>query len=124
MSNRTAVFTGLLLTGDMVEIRLPVRRIVCPRCDGKGTHVNPDIDGHGISPEEFAEDPGFEEAYFSGRYDIRCEECDGRNVVDSIDQEEAEKTPAGRKALRRYWRYEDARAADRAESAWELRWCV
>ena len=48
------------------EIELPVKMAVCPRCDGKGTHVNPAIDGHGISPEEFRDDPEFGEAYFRG----------------------------------------------------------
>lgn len=54
---------------------------VCRRCDGEGKHVNPSIDGNGISPEEFAEDPDFEEAYFSGQYDVQCEECRGEKVI-------------------------------------------
>lgn len=54
---------------------------VCPTCEGYGTHVNPSIDAHGIGREEFDEDPDFEEAYFSGAYDVTCGECSGQRVV-------------------------------------------
>jgi len=54
---------------------------VCPTCDGNGTHVNPSIDSEGISAEQFYEDPDFEEAYFSGVYDVACAECGGQRVV-------------------------------------------
>ena len=54
---------------------------VCPTCDGNGTHVNPSIDSEGISAEQFYEDPDFEEAYFSGAYDVACAECGGQRVV-------------------------------------------
>jgi hypothetical protein len=53
---------------------------VCSTCRGTGTTVNPSIDGNGISPEQFAEDPEFEEAYFAGRYDIVCPDCNGMRV--------------------------------------------
>jgi RecJ-like exonuclease len=72
---------------DGAEEYLTVRamRIVCPCCDGTGRHVNPAIDGHGLSSDELDEDPDFREAYFSGAYDVVCEECHGRNVVEVID---------------------------------------
>ena len=60
-------------------------KIVCPTCRGEGSHVNPAIDSHGISSEEFAEDPDFEAAYFGGLYDVTCHECEGKNVVDDVD---------------------------------------
>jgi hypothetical protein len=69
------------------EVTLRCKFEVCHRCRGTGTHVNPAVDGHGISPEEFAEDPDFEEAYFSGVYDVRCEECNGDRVVPVPDPE-------------------------------------
>ncbi len=69
---------------------LPHRFEVCPCCEGKGSRVNPAVDGHGISPEEFAEDPDFEEAYFSGRYDITCDECQGLRVVMVPDEQRAD----------------------------------
>ena len=58
-----------------------VRFEVCPLCDGKGKHVNPSIDAHGISREEFDEDPDFRESYFRGDYDQRCNLCGGEKVV-------------------------------------------
>jgi len=58
---------------------------VCETCDGKGTHVNPSIDAHGISREEFDEDPDFRDDYFLGRYDVPCNECGGQRVVPVID---------------------------------------
>lgn len=72
--------------GDEFEIEVPVKFEVCPTCNGKGKHVNPSIDAHGITGEEFAEDPDFAEDYFRGRYDVTCYECGGRNVVPEIDE--------------------------------------
>ena len=69
------------------EICFPIKFEVCYSCGGKGTHVNRAIDSHGISAEEFAEDPDFEEAYFSGIYDVQCEDCHGRNVMPHVDEE-------------------------------------
>jgi hypothetical protein len=54
---------------------------VCPRCEGRGKHVNPAIDGHGLSAEDFDQDPDFREDYFSGVYDVPCYECKGDRVV-------------------------------------------
>lgn len=66
--------------------RMPRKAEVCQGCRGTGTHVNRAVDGHGISPAEFAEDPDFEEAYFSGVYDVRCDTCAGENVVWVADE--------------------------------------
>lgn len=70
------------------EVTIRTHKEVCPRCRGEGTHVNPAVDGHGISPEQFHDDPDFEEAYFSGVYDVTCEECGGKNVVDVPDEDD------------------------------------
>ena len=64
---------------------LPTKKIVCPTCEGKGTHVNRAIDGNGLDPE-LADDPDFMEDYLSGVYDVPCYECGGQNVVDVIDE--------------------------------------
>ena len=61
-----------------------VRMEVCSTCDGRGQYVNPSIDSHGISREEFDEDPEFAEQYWgyrSGMYDVTCGECRGQKVV-------------------------------------------
>lgn len=57
--------------------KIRLRWKVCETCDGRGTHVNPSIDAHGISSEDFDEDPDFREEYMSGMYDVPCYECSG-----------------------------------------------
>ena len=60
---------------------IDIRFDVCPLCDGRGKVVNPSIDAHGLSREDFDEDPDFEESYFRGDYDIPCTLCRGEKVV-------------------------------------------
>ena len=67
--------------GDELPAEIPGRFEVCGICDGKGSHVNPSIDAHGLGPDDFAEDPDFADAYFSGAYDQTCNECRGKRVV-------------------------------------------
>ena len=62
----------------------PVNFGVCPLCEGRGSHVNPSIDAHGISAEELYDDLEFAEDYFSGIYDVSCYECKGLRVVPEI----------------------------------------
>ncbi len=66
--------------GIFEEVQIPTKFEVCSRCRGKGTHVNPAVDGNGIGQEEFDEDPDFQEAYFSGVYDVTCQKCEGERV--------------------------------------------
>lgn len=99
------------------ELTLPAKFEVCSICRGKGTVVNPNIDRHGISPEEFAEDPDFEEAYFSGAYDQSCGWCGGRRVEAVPDP----KSDEDKATLKRYndrlaqlaqWEAEEQRARE------------
>ena len=69
-----------------VLVELPIKYEVCGTCEGTARYVNPNIDRHGLSAEDFAEDPGFEEAYFSGAYDVVCQHCKGERVVIAIDE--------------------------------------
>lgn len=55
--------------------------IVCPRCRGNGEIVNPEVDGNGISAEQFDDDLDFRENYFSGVYDVACPCCNGLRVT-------------------------------------------
>jgi len=71
----------------MAERELPTKWEVCPVCQGRGTHVNPDIDAHGLTAEELREDPDFAEDYFAGAYDITCNRCRGRTTVAVVDRE-------------------------------------
>lgn len=54
---------------------------ICPACCGNGHCVNPNIDAHGLTAEDFAEDPDFAEDYFSGAYDQPCAACKGSGKV-------------------------------------------
>jgi len=69
------------------EVTVKIVWEVCPTCDGRGSHVNPSIDSHGISAEEFADDPDFAESYFAGHYDVPCYECSGERVIAALDRE-------------------------------------
>jgi hypothetical protein len=87
-----------LKVGDEIEVEetveLPGKYEVCGRCQGKGTHTNPSIDGHGISQEEWFGpdwDDESREDYLSGAYDVSCHECDGRRVVLVLDEDACDK---------------------------------
>ena len=73
-------------TEDEIVHELPSKYEVCPRCHGKGSHVNPNVDGHGLTWEDFDQDPDFKEAYFSGVYDVACYECKGKRVIEVPDE--------------------------------------
>ena len=73
--------------GEEVEEWVPFEFQVCGTCQGRGKHVNPSIDCDGLTAEDFAEDPDFEEAYFRGDYDITCTVCNGKRVVPVPDLE-------------------------------------
>ena len=61
------------------RFEVPARFEVCSTCKGKGSHVNPSIDSHGITGDEWDE-WGYEEqdAYMNGAYDVTCNECNGK----------------------------------------------
>jgi len=77
----TCVEEGALPEGHDGCFDVPTRFEVCGTCEGRGKHVDPAIDAGGLTPEDFDADPGFADAYFAGRYDIACVECDGLRVV-------------------------------------------
>lgn len=73
-------------------VHIPAKYEVCPTCEGKGKHVHPGVDSHGLTAEDFAEDPDLVENYISGMYDVPCAECRGERVVPVVDETRA--TPA------------------------------
>jgi hypothetical protein len=81
------------------EIEVPIKFEVCPTCEGKGKHVNPSIDAHGITADEWDSDWSYEdrENYMSGFYDVSCYECGGDRVVPEINEDFVDK-----KILERY----------------------
>jgi hypothetical protein len=107
--------------GNAIEAEVPGRFEVCPRCQGRGRHVNPAIESHGITQEDFDADPDFMKGYFSGRYDIDCERCDGKRVIAVADV--AACTPAQQRLIIDAQRLDDEEARDRAEWAAEMRFC-
>ena len=103
--------------GEPVELVLPATWVVCSRCSGKGTHVNPAIDGNGLSQEDFDEaGPDFRDDYMAGVYDVTCYQCDGKRVVAAPD---FSKWSHAERAL--YQAHVDELAADRAATDMELR---
>ena len=102
---------------DGTEVELPTKFEVCGRCEGRGTHVNPSIDGNGLSQEDFDEaGPEFYEDYMGGVYDVTCYTCGGRNVVAVVDEERC--NPAH---LEAYRAHQQAEYEYRMEAAAERR---
>ena len=116
MSDTTITCVTVDDDGWEVELSLPARYEVCDGCRGKGTHVHRGIDGNGLTPWDFAEDPDFAEDYFSGRYDVTCEDCNGLRVVPVVDEKAADP-----RDLELYYEHERALAELRAEEAAERR---
>jgi len=78
--------TMIYIGEDYKEVELASKKIVCPRCKGEGTHVNPLIDGDGLTHEDMS-DIGFARSYLRGTYDVNCHECKGLRVLDVVDEE-------------------------------------
>ena len=109
----TVKISYVFKSGADMPVHLPGKFEVCDRCEGRGKHVNPAIDEHGLSRDDFDQDPDFEEAYFSGRYDVRCYDCNGLRVMPVVDEQKLTKRE---KVL--YDSHCD-RLADDASYAWE-----
>src|SRR3954467_1010069 len=73
--------------GEEVEHEVRLRFDVCDTCDGRGSHVNPSIDSHGLTAEDFDDDRDFAEDYRTGVYDVPCAQCHGERVVPVVDEE-------------------------------------
>ena len=86
--SETMKLTYLLYSDHEEEelVSFPAKYEVCNDCSGRGTHVNPGIDSHGISQEEFDDDPDFRENYFGGVYDVTCYNCKGLRVIPTISE--------------------------------------
>lgn len=61
---------------------------ICPTCQGRGTHTNPNIDCGGITSSEWAEwGPEEQDHYMSGVYDVACSQCNGEKVIQEFEYE-------------------------------------
>lgn len=67
-----------------IHLEVPAKFEMCQTCEGRGVHVNPAIDGNGLTQEDFDNDPDFAEDYFSGSYDQTCNECNGLRVSPTL----------------------------------------
>jgi len=104
--------------GNDESIDVPARWVVCPRCDGRGQHSNPAIDGHGIGAEEWNGpdwDDESREAYRRGLWDVSCCRCGGRTTVLEVDRERC--TPEQLKAVEAHELDQAEAAAERASEA-------
>lgn len=92
--------------GEEVTVTFPTVKAVCPDCNGEGYTLRPGMKGHAYSMEEFQDSFDEEEAaeYFTrgGRYDVQCETCHGKNVVDELDEKQCKHNPALVEALKAY----------------------
>ena len=113
----------ILVGDDDEEVEIPSRFEVCDRCAGRGTHVNPNIDGHGITADEWWGpdwDDESREMYLSGGYDVTCQECDGARVVLVPDLERLEREDP--ELLKQYLTYARSIADLRRDEAFERKY--
>lgn len=80
-----------------------------------GTVLCEGLRGHAFSMEEFYETFEDEEdrAEYGrpgGRYDVQCPTCQGRNVVDVVDEEACERDPKLKALLKQHQKQEEERA--------------
>ncbi len=98
-----------------VYVTLPAKMEPCGTCRGTGSHVNPNIDRHGLSGEDF-EDRDFASNYASGVFDVVCSWCRGVGVAPTLDESRCSPDE-----LDIWHDHFDAEAAHEAECAAERR---
>ena len=96
--------------GNEVVHELPHKNEICPRCDGYGAHVNPNVDPFEPDCEEDLEN------YIGGVYDIRCLRCNGNKIIQVVDEAKCDKT-----LLKEYLDYQEDLRQHRAEQESERR---
>lgn len=106
-----------------VEHALPFTWEICSSCRGRGSYVNPSIDAHGISAEEWDRDWSDEdrEGYFEGRYDVTCQNCRGRRVEPQPTEPAAYASAEHKAAWKAYQEWAESESADRRERESEAR---
>lgn len=110
--------------GEEVVVEFPAKYEVCGRCQGEGKHVNPSIDGHGITMDEWYGpdwDDESRDTYMSGGYDVTCHECKGERVVLFVDEDVVDKDPKYKDDWERYQKHQDDEDRYRAECEFERR---
>ena len=96
---------------DEKDIFLPSKAVVCWRCRGTGSHVNPSIDGHGITSDEMNElGPEFFDDYMGGMYDVTCGLCKGKRITAEVI--ECELSAEQNKAYEEDWQRDEAERSE------------
>ena len=108
----TITFTHVYEDGDEEDFQLPAKFELCPKCKGKGSHMNPNIDGHGITSDEWERDWSEEEkeSYRNGDYDVTCSKCNGEKVIKVVDEKAI--TPGMKPHYDAYVKQEQEKAAE------------
>ena len=74
--------TTVVYEGEEIEVSLTTTVEDCEFCGGRGSYVNPAIDGNGISTsDEIWQDDDFREMYRSGSFDEPCTLCGGKGAI-------------------------------------------
>lgn len=102
--------------GNQFDVMLPAKRIVCPECEGSGRTLCAGLRGVAFSSEEMCEDADFAESYFRGDYDVKCDCCNGENVILVVDCERI-----SQKMLERLARQQDHEISCRMDGLSERR---
>lgn len=84
----------------------PATAGVCELCQGSGKMVYPAIDSHGLTVQDFDDDPEFADDYRAGNYDVACSRCSGMRIelYAAIADEEFEELEAKAQAQFNEWR--------------------
>lgn len=76
-----------IMSDEGLEVEIPSKFEVCPRCDGNGVHDHPAF-ANGITSDDWNGpdwDDDSREGCMSGRYNVPCEQCGGERVVPVPD---------------------------------------
>ena len=119
IEQRVAITVSLVIWGANADhlVTFPAHNEVCDRCEGRGKHVNPAIDGNGLSPNDPDLDDDFWDTYWSGGYDVACYSCNGNRVVPVVNPDTLKPWKKRQYAL--YQRQQDDRRATEREHAAE-----
>lgn len=95
-------------------VHLKTIKEICPRCNGNGVH---DCWEGGMTADEMDEQgPEFLDDYLGGMYNTCCTECNGKSVIDVVDEDRNPK-----ELLELYYQAEQAEHEYQAERRAEMR---
>lgn len=107
--------------GGSATVQCETKYEICPTCQGRGTHTNPNIDCGGITASEWAEWDEYEKDYYmSGGYDVTCSQCNGEKVIQTFEYDT--KNPLYNWCCERLNEYYEAQYDYAREVAAERRW--